>query len=300
MMKKATEEILSELGERVFSIPVQVLWKTSNPVARNGERASQSRGMDGYEIASRQEYEPGDVGWTMQFGTKRVIKSVLSAELTASILACAAKTQDRTKVLTVSATAVESRIGPRGAKAVFAPAMEAILEPPDSIFVEPQPVQSSKLREKLMGLFGTQPAAKPAQATAASGMSEALGELGRKKSLVFVLSDFLSLSEADKEALTDAAAVHDLVCLVIQDERERELPSGRGMYTLKDIVSGETTTVWLNDVNRAQFRANAQKKLEQLCAFFGEANCDWDVLSTEQDFDDVIQSMMRLFGGHRR
>ena len=141
---------------------------------------------------------------------------------------------------------------------------------------------------------------QPKVATPTTGLVEALSGLSRKKSLVFVISDFLSLSEAEKEALRDAALVHDVVCVIVQDERERELPPGRGMYTLRDIVTGKTRNFWLNDANRRRFRENAQAKLDELTSFFQDADCDWQVFSTEQEADQVIPQMMLLFGGHRR
>ena len=133
-----------------------------------------------------------------------------------------------------------------------------------------------------------------------SGKCEALRELPRTKSLVFVVSDFIGLSDSEKQALADAAAVHDVVCVIVQDQRERELPMGRGLHTLRDIVSGETKTIWLSDANRQLFKQNAKKQLDQLTAFLTAANCDWGVFSTEQNADEVIPEMMRLFGGHRR
>jgi uncharacterized protein (DUF58 family) len=339
-MTNSAEEILNEISERVFAVPIRVLWKSQEPLPRNGERRSQSRGSDGYEIVSRQEYELGDdprdidhyataqsaddtiitvkfleardicvetivdVGLSMQFGTNRVSKGILSAELTGSILACAEKTLDRASVTTTSRTQVEFKVGPRGPKTVFASALEAIIEPPDSIFVEPQTKDTRTFWESLSAplqkAFGKQSAeAKPA-IPVASGMCEALQGLSKRKSLVFLVSDFLNFTNVEKEALRDAATIHDVICVVIQDERERELPPGPGMYTLRDIVSGKTKTIWLNEANRTQFRQNAQKKLDELTAFFSDANCDWQVFSTEQDFDQVIPQMMQLFGGHRR
>jgi uncharacterized protein (DUF58 family) len=340
-MKKTTEIVLDQIGDRVFTMPIEVLWKSQELTPGAGERRSQSRGSNGYEIASRQPYEIGDdprdidhfataqsgddtiitisfqeprdiaivaivdVGWRMQFGTKRADKRIVSAEVVASILACANKTQDRTKVVTVSPHQIEERVGPRGAKTVFAPAMEAILEPPQpaalSSAKQSAPAkQSAGLWARLTARDAQTSSPAKQMTRVESGKCEALAELPRSRSLVFVISDFINLSDDEKEALQDAAAVHDVVCVVIQDLRERELPSGSGLYTLRDIVSGEAKTIWLNTANREQFRLNAQKRLEQLAAFFTEANCDWGCFSTEQDADDVIPEMMRLFGGHRR
>ncbi len=336
-MKNATQDILSRIGERIFEMPIEVLWRSLDLTARSGIRRSQSRGTDGFEIASRQEYELGDdpreidhfataqtgddtiitvkfqeprdinivtlvdVGTTMQFGTRRVIKGELSAELVASILACSNKTQDRTKVITFSETAVESQHGPRGAKNNFAPALESILEPPDASVAASQSPRVFGSWKKFRASFSrAETIGGNAESVFESGIRQALQEVGGKKSLVFLVSDFSNLTSADRESLKDAARVHDLVCVVVQDERERELPSGRGFYTLLDIVSGETKTICLTETNRAKFRENASQKLDELCALFAEAECDWEVFSTEEDFDQVVPKMMRLFGRHRR
>jgi hypothetical protein len=152
----------------------------------------------------------------------------------------------------------------------------------------------------MFGSFSRKSASQVTETSQSSGICEALLEIPRTRSLVFFVSDFINLSVEEKEALRDAAAVHDVVCVVVQDLRERELPSGRGLYTLRDIVSGEAKTVWLNEANREQFRQNANRRLDELTAFFTDANCDWGIFSTEQDADEVIPEMMRLFSGHRR
>lgn len=334
-MKKTTEVILDEIGERVFTMPIQIYWKSQEMTPGAGERRSVSRGSNGYEIISRQPYEMGDdprdidhfataqsgddtiitityqeprditivtvvdSRLRMQFGTRRADKRTVSAEVVASILACADKTQDRAKVLTFSEHQVESRFGPRGAKTIYAPAMEAILEPPTSLTVPAVKNEGTDLW-KMFGSFSRKSASQVTETSQSSGICEALLEIPRTRSLIFFVSDFINLSVEEKEALRDAAAVHDVVCVVVQDLRERELPSGRGLYTLRDIVSGEAKTVWLNEANREQFRQNANRRLDELTAFFTDANCDWGIFSTEQDADEVIPEMMRLFSGHRR
>ncbi len=346
-MKKATELILDEIADRVFAMEISLLWRSQELMPGAGERRSASRGSNGYEIVSRQPYEPGDdprdidrfataqsgdgtmytiqyqeprditivsivdVGSRMQFGTRRADKRRVSAEVLASILACTHKTQDRAKVFTTSEQAIEARIGPRGAKVVFPAAMEAILEPP--VLLTPATTAQVAGEGGLWGAITSMVSLKSSTSLSApsaakraaairpvSGKCEALSELPRTRSLVFVISDFIGLSKEEKQALTDAAAVHDVVCVVVQDKRERELPEGRGLFTLRDIVSGETKNIWLNDENRRLFKENAQKQLSELTAFLTAANCDWGVVSTEQSADEVIPEMMRLFGGHRR
>jgi len=139
----------------------------------------------------------------------------------------------------------------------------------------------------------------PASDGEGSGLIKSLKSLPRNRALVFILSDFHDLSGEEKVALKRAALVHDIVCVVIEDRRERELPSGWGPYTLKDMRSGKWKTVWLSQNARAEFAANYQRHHDALLADLKAAHCDRAVFSTEEG-DAALPKMMLLFGGHRR
>ena len=330
-MNTTVEDVIHDLSGRVFTIPIHILWRSQEPLPGAGERPSQSRGSSGDEIISRQKYESGDdphnvdhfasaqsgddtlititrleprdvrieilvdVGLTMQFGTQ-MDKCMLAAQLVASILACTNKTFDPARMITFSETKLEESIGPKSGKAIFAAALNAVLQPPEVIPTETEALSFWDLLKALVGIQ-KKPAAK--LATNNAGLCEAIDSLSKRKSLVIVISDFLNLSDAAKEKLKDAAGLHDLICVIARDERELILPEGR-LCTVRDIATNEYKTVWLNAASRAAFKLKAERELAELGAFFHDANCDAAVFSTEQGVADVIPLMIQLFGGHRR
>ena len=95
------------------------------------------------------------------------------------------------------------------------------------------------------------------------------------------------------------SSLHDVVCLMIQDLRERELPGGFGLYTFQDLRTGEKRSIWLTAKNRRLFAENFQKHQTALFEFFRECNCDWQVFSTEEGVA-AHPKLMKLFAGHRR
>jgi uncharacterized protein (DUF58 family) len=132
-----------------------------------------------------------------------------------------------------------------------------------------------------------------------SGLIKSLRSLPKNRTLVFILSDFLDLTEDEKVALKRASLVHDIVCVVIEDQRERELPAGWGPYTLKDMRTGKWKTIWLSEKSRQEFAANHKRHRDALLADLKAAHCQSAVFSTEEG-DAALPKMMLLFGGHRR
>lgn len=133
-----------------------------------------------------------------------------------------------------------------------------------------------------------------------TGLMRALKAIsGQSRSLVFIISDFLNLTEEEKVAIRKAGSRHDLVCICVQDLRERELPSGIGLSTFQDLLTGERRSIWLNRKNRATFAENFQRHQTALFEFFKQSRCDWTVVSTEEGVA-AYPKLMRLFAGHRR
>ncbi len=308
-MDESTRQLLRDLSGKIFGSARPIKWRPKVLTSRTGDRPSGKRGEDGYDIVARQEYEPGDdprtidwassaesddgtlytlqfqeprdlpililvdTGITMQFGTQELDKRVLSAMLAGFLIACAGETKDRVKVITYLQDRVASRIGPGAARNVFAQALSSILAP------EEEDKRSSQ-----------------------SGFMQVLSGLPRKKSLVFIVSDFIALGEksnqAVRKALVRAAAVHDIVCVVTRDRREFELPPGPGLYTLQDLRSGLRKTIWLTANNRQSFAENAQRSHTEILAFFKRLNCRVGVFNTDSG-DAAIPSMIEFLSGHR-
>lgn len=316
-MKQETKDAIRGILRKAVSCEIPINWRTTASAHGGaGSRKSRSRGSNGYDLAARLTYEPGDdprdIDWaataqtggqeiltvqfydprdtkffvlvdtktTMDFGTHRTTKRVLAAELTASIIKSAEETNDKIGFVAYSEDRVEKYYPSKSAKMNLVPALAATLE-------------SNSPEERAAG----RKAVKSEKGV--SGLVKALSRLPKSRSLVFVLSDFFDLSEEDKKALRRAGTIHDIVCLVIQDRRERELPAGWGFYTLQDMRTGVRRTIWLSRSTRQKFQENFQRHNSALLALFKKAHCDWSVFSTEEGAA-AHPKLMRLFGGHRR
>jgi len=101
-----------------------------------------------------------------------------------------------------------------------------------------------ELRQRL-----TQYQSKPG----AQGLQHAIDYLPRRRSLVFLASDF-------QYPLVDAAQImnsldgHDVVPVLLQDPAEREAPQGRGLLRVKDLESGAQRLLWLRPALRTRWQ----------------------------------------------
>jgi uncharacterized protein (DUF58 family) len=299
-MKPETKLEIEQILRRVISCAIPVRWRSSQSGA--GERRSFYRGS-GFDFESLDEYVPGDdprdIDWnataqsggqeilktvyveprdvkvfiladvnpSMNFGTARVNKRRLAAELAASVCKAADETKDRVGFMAYSQSRVEKIIPTRASKRAMLPALVNILEAP-----------------------GTE--------GAGSGLMKALSRLPSVRSLVFIVSDFLHLTEEEKVALRRAAVRHDIVALITQDRRERELPPGWGFYTLQDLRTGQRKTIFVSRRTREAFAANFARHQAALTGFLKSAHCSWEVFSTEEG-DAAIPKTIKLFASHR-
>ena len=125
----------------------------------------------------------------------------------------------------------------------------------------------------------------------------------RRRSLVFVLSDFISLPGWDKP-LTQLAQRHEVIAVRLYDPLEMALPD-LGLITMQDAESGEQVFVDTHDRGfRKRFAAQAERRETELRAAFGRAGVDALELSTGDDlvdaifrFADLRRQRSRLSGG---
>lgn len=313
-MKQTTVETVREIIKWVVSQPIPLSWRSSSPMPSAGERRSRSRGSSGFDIATRNIYEPGDdprdidwpataqtggqeiytvqyfdprdtkffvlvdAGITMDFGTIRTTKRYLAAELAGSIIKSADETGDRVGSVVFSDHKIERYLPPRGAKTRLFPTLASIVEARDS---------------------GTGNGHSPAPGST-SGFVQAIKSVAKhSRSLVFVISDFMNMGPEERKMLRRLSVLHDVVCIMVQDLRERELPGGFGLYTLEDLRTRQKRTIWLTRNNREIFSENFRKHQEELFEFFRQSHCDWEVVSTEEGVA-AHPKLMRMFAGHRR
>ena len=104
-----------------------------------------------------------------------------------------------------------------------------------------------------------------------------LGRALRRRSMVFVVSDFLAGPEggdAMAAALAELNSRHDTACVQIVDERERILPDV-GVVALEDAETGEIREVDTSSFAvRQAFAAQAEARLTETAALLGRAGTD--------------------------
>jgi uncharacterized protein (DUF58 family) len=294
-----TRTEVQEILRKVVRRAIPVTWRSTERMGA-GERKSQYRGK-GDDYDGVVEYTPGDdtrdIDWqayamsdgndllvhvfrqtsdikayvlvdvspSMNFGTSRVTKRRLAAELATSCVASLDKTKDRVGVMAFSANGLERIIKPSIASL-------------RSMFLTAATVVGTQQKE------GT-----------GSGLAKAIKRLPKSKSLVFIVSDFMNMTDEDWLALNRAAKFHDIIAMYVQDVRERELPDVRWgwgpigwltgvmgcFYTLQD-WSGARRTIWVSKKTRALYAANFRAHEAGIKAKLKEARCRSVVVSTEE------------------
>lgn len=121
----------------------------------------------------------------------------------------------------------------------------------------------------------------------------------RRRSLVFLLSDFVS-APGWEDALGRLARRHDVVAVRLFDPLEMALPddAGLGLVTLQDAETGEQVFVDVADpAFRARYEAMAQAEEARVANALSRAGVDTLELATD---DDLLDSLLRFADLRRR
>jgi uncharacterized protein (DUF58 family) len=121
-------------------------------------------------------------------------------------------------------------------------------------------------------------------------LRQALGDAGRmirRRSLIFVVSDFISAPGWEKK-LAFLASRHDVIAVKLSDPMEMHMPD-LGLLTFQDAESGEQMFVDTHDKGfRGRFAALADQRERQLHEIFQDCGVDAIELSTEDDVADAV------------
>ncbi|NBN94440.1 MAG: DUF58 domain-containing protein [Verrucomicrobia bacterium] len=127
-----------------------------------------------------------------------------------------------------------------------------------------------------------------------------LGRALKRRSMVFVVSDFLAGPEgadAMAAALGELNARHDTACVQLVDARERALPDV-GVIALQDAETGEIREVDTGSERvRLAFAAHAEARLAETAAGLARAGMDVARLDAA---DAVAPALSRFFERRRR
>jgi uncharacterized protein (DUF58 family) len=123
-----------------------------------------------------------------------------------------------------------------------------------------------------------------------------MGRIVRRRSLLFLVSDFISMPGWEKP-LGVLASRHDVIAVRLLDPLEARLPD-LGLLTFQDAETGEQIFVDTHDRGfRRRFESIAAARDEALRATFAAAGVDALELSTN---DDVIDAVARFAEMRRR
>ena len=201
-----------------------------------------------------------DVSSSGNFGTHEQMKGEIATEICALLAFSAIKNNDKVGLI------------------IFTDRIEK--------FVPPKKGKSHVLRV-LRELLYHQPRSNK---TDIAGALEYLNHVTRRRSVVFLVSDFIS-EEYEKD-LQIANKRHDMVAITLTDPREIEVPDV-GFIEFEDAETGEIFLLDSNNAGiRSSFSEQADLKKQEREKLFKSMNIDYIDIYTHQPY---IEPLMRFF-----
>ena len=162
-------------------------------------------------------------------------------------------------------------------------------------------IRPKKGRRQVLRLIREALEFRPAsRRTSFVGPMRRLARALKRRSMVFVLSDFLAGPEGEDAmaaALGELNARHDTACVQLVDARERALPDV-GLVALEDAETGEIREIDTGSAAiRARFAEAAEARLAGVAATLGRAGVD--VARLDHD-TPIAPALARFFERRRR
>ncbi|HBR94688.1 MAG TPA: DUF58 domain-containing protein [Opitutae bacterium] len=124
-----------------------------------------------------------------------------------------------------------------------------------------------------------------------------LNRVQRRKSVVFLISDFLENEQGpqqERPLFTTLALTHqrhDLVSIALSDPREYELPEV-GLITLEDAETGEMVELDTSSRSvRARYKEQAQQRRENFKTGMRKKGLDWIEASTDRPYLPALRQL---------
>jgi uncharacterized protein (DUF58 family) len=137
---------------------------------------------------------------------------------------------------------------------------------------------------------------KPGEGTKLGDLLKSAFNFVRRRSLVFLVSDFISAPGWERP-LVQLAQRHEVIGVRLHDPLETELPD-LGLLVFQDAETGEQLFVDTHDGTfRKRFMAAAEKREHELRSALADAGVDALELGTEADLVDTV---MRFAGLRKR
>jgi uncharacterized protein (DUF58 family) len=146
---------------------------------------------------------------------------------------------------------------------------------------------------ELLQRMAARPAESPQGATQLRELLTAAQRIVKRRSSVFVVSDFVSVAGWEA-TLGQLAARHEVTAVRLYDPLEMDLPD-IGLVTMLDAESGEQLVVDTHDSGfRRRFAAAAQQRELALREALGRAGVDTLELATDGDLMDAVLRFAEL------
>jgi len=283
--------ITREILKKVRRIEIMTNRLVNEVMAGEYHSVFRGRGMEFDEV---REYQPGDdvrlIDWnvTARTGWPHVKRFVEERELTVMLAVDASSSsqfgsRDKMKgetaaeicaLLAFSAIKNNDRVG----LMIFTDAVEKFIPPKKG---------SKHVLRVIRELLGFQPRSPRTDIPAAL---EHLNRVLKRKSVVFLVSDFLS---GDLERpLSIANRRHDLIAIPLVDPRELDLPAV-GFLELEDAETGQTILVDTRSGGfRREFSRRSHAEREDLAQLLRRLQIDAIHVTTGEDY---VEPMIRLF-----
>lgn len=250
---------------------------------------------EGLDLADLREYQPPDdirrIDWnvTARMDRPYVREYIEDREVTAWMLldrsasmSLGLVTRSKHQVLAdlvVTLARLLTRRGNRVGAIIYDTGLDATIEPRSGRN------QVLRLAKSLL-----QPPRRTGAATDLTGLIHAGMNTIKRRSLVFIISDFISQPGWDRP-LPLLAARNELVAVRIWDPREKELPDA-GVMVIEDSETGEQLVVDTGDPRlRHRFTALADTREEQIRTSVARAGVDLFELSTTED---LVTGLIRM------
>lgn len=201
-----------------------------------------------------------DVSSSGQYGTKGNTKSELIAEICALLAFSAVKNHDRVGLI------------------VFSDQIEK--------FIPPKKGRLHVLRV-IREILTFKPKHRPTDINAALA---ALNDMVKKRSTVFLFSDFIS--ENYEKLLKITFKKHDIVAMVVEDPTEKDFPSLSGTIELQDAETGELFTLRPGRGFKERFKNEWTARKAARDKIFSSVGLDHIEIETGTPY---IDSMIRFF-----
>ncbi len=196
-----------------------------------------------------------DMSASGYFGSRGVSKRELAAELAAVVAFSAIKNNDRVGLYIVT-DRVERYVPPK------------------------------KGRRHVLRVIGEILAFEPLSrgTDLASGL-DLLGKIARRRSVVFLVSDFLA--EGWERPMQIARQRHEMVPVVVGDPLERSLPSV-GLLVMEDLETGEVVEIDTSSAARVEFSRRAQYAAAVRDQTLRRLNVDIVEINTDESYVDAL------------